>query len=49
MNNGPMNNAVHTHDNEQRRRVRRSALLFGLVALAVYVTFIVYAVTHGHR
>ena len=37
--------------NDQRRRVRRSALLFTLVALGVYLTFIVYAVTrglHGH-
>jgi predicted nucleic acid-binding Zn ribbon protein len=37
--------------NEQRRRVRRSALLFTLVAVGVYLTFIVYAVTrglHGH-
>jgi|HubBroStandDraft_3_1064219.scaffolds.fasta_scaffold2186601_2 predicted nucleic acid-binding Zn ribbon protein len=37
--------------NEQRRRVRRSALLFTLVAVGVYLSFIVYAVTrglHGH-
>jgi hypothetical protein len=37
--------------NDQRRRVRRSALLFTLVAVGVYLTFIVYAVTrglHGH-
>jgi hypothetical protein len=34
---------------EQRRRVRRSALLFGAVALGFYLLFIVYAVTHGHR
>jgi hypothetical protein len=36
---------------DQRRRVRRSALLFTLVAVGVYLTFIVYAVTrglHGH-
>jgi hypothetical protein len=36
---------------EQRRRVRRSALLFTLVAVGIYLTFIVYAVTrglHGH-
>jgi predicted nucleic acid-binding Zn ribbon protein len=43
----PMNEQL----NEQRRRVRRSALLFTLVAVGVYLTFIVYAVTrglHGH-
>jgi hypothetical protein len=37
--------------NDQRRRVRRSALLFTLVAVGVYLSFIVYAVTrglHGH-
>ena len=42
-----MDNAPHA--SERRRRVRRSALLFGLLAFGVYVTFIVYAVTHGHR
>ena len=36
-------------DVERRRAVRRSALLFGLIALAFYATFIVYAVLHGHR
>jgi hypothetical protein len=36
--------------NEQRRRgVRRTALLFGLVAISFYLLFIVYAVTHGHK
>lgn len=34
---------------QQRRRVRRSALLFGLVAFAFYATFIVYSVLHGSR
>jgi hypothetical protein len=34
---------------ERRRAVRRSALLFGLIAFAFYATFIVYAVLHGHR
>jgi len=34
---------------QQRRRVRRNALLFGLLAFGVYLTFIVFAVTHGHR
>jgi uncharacterized membrane protein (DUF485 family) len=31
-------------DREQRRRVRRSALLLGLIVLAVYLSFIVHAV-----
>jgi hypothetical protein len=38
-----------THTADQRRRVRRSALLFGLLAFGVYLTFIAYAVLHGHR
>ena len=36
-----------TRSDDQRRRVRRNALLFGLLALGVYVTFIVYAVLRG--
>jgi hypothetical protein len=32
---------------EQRRRVRRSALLWGLIALSVYTAFIVHAVLRG--
>jgi len=36
-------------DREQRRRVRRSALLWGLIALAVYTSFIVHSVLHGVR
>ena len=32
---------------EQRRRVRRSALLWALIAAAFYVSFIVLAVIHG--
>jgi hypothetical protein len=36
-------------DREQRRRVRRNALLLGLIALAVYTTFIVHAVLRGLR
>jgi hypothetical protein len=36
-------------DREQRRRVRRSALLWGLIALAVYTTFILSSVLHAHR
>jgi hypothetical protein len=38
-----------TQATQQRRRVRRSAILFGLVAISFYALFIVYAVTHGHR
>jgi hypothetical protein len=34
---------------EQRRRVRRNAMLFGLVAVSFYLLFIVFAVTHGHK
>jgi hypothetical protein len=33
----------------QRRRVRRSALLWGLIAAAFYVGFIVMAVVHGTK
>lgn len=33
----------------QRRRVRRNALLLGLIALAVYASFIVHAVLRGLR
>jgi hypothetical protein len=36
-----------TPSNAQRRRVRRNALLFGLLAFGIYATFIVYAVLHG--
>jgi hypothetical protein len=38
-----------TIDREQRRRVRRSALLLGLLVLAVYAAFIVHAVLRAHR
>jgi hypothetical protein len=38
-----------TGDREQRRRVRRSALLWGLVALGVYTGFIVRSVLHSAR
>jgi predicted nucleic acid-binding Zn ribbon protein len=34
---------------EQRRRVRRSALLWGLIAAAFYVAFIVLAVVRGTK
>ena len=33
----------------QRRRVRRSALLWALIAAAFYVGFIVLAVVHGTK
>ena len=33
----------------QRRRVRRSALLWALIAAAFYVSFIVLAVIHGTK
>jgi hypothetical protein len=41
--------ASDTADREQRRRVRRSALLWGLIALSVYAGFIVRSVLHGLR
>jgi hypothetical protein len=31
----------------QRRRVRRNALLLGLIALAIYTSFIVHSVLRG--
>ena len=34
---------------EQRRRVRRSALLWALIAAAFYLGFIVLAVTRGMK
>jgi hypothetical protein len=39
--------ADSTRSDDQRRRVRRNALRFGLLALGLYVTFIVYAVMRG--
>jgi hypothetical protein len=44
-----MSDAQTTQIHAQRRRVRRSALLFALIAFAVYATFILYAVLHGHK
>jgi hypothetical protein len=38
-----------THTAAQRRRVRRTALLLGALVFGVYLSFIIYAVTHGHR
>jgi len=35
-------------DARLRRQARRSALRLGLVALAVYAAYIVFALTHGH-
>jgi uncharacterized membrane protein (DUF485 family) len=37
-----------TATDEQRRRVRRSAVALLLVALAFYIGFIVLSVTRGH-
>ena len=34
---------------QQRRRVRRSALLWGLIAAAFYMAFIVMAVVRGTK
>ena len=34
---------------EQRRRVRRSALLWGLIAAAFYIGFILIAVLRGTK
>jgi|HubBroStandDraft_5_1064220.scaffolds.fasta_scaffold1139674_2 hypothetical protein len=34
---------------DQRRRVRRNALLLGLIALAIYTSFIVHSVLRGLR
>jgi predicted nucleic acid-binding Zn ribbon protein len=38
-----------TPGEERRRRVRRSVLLWSLVAAAFYVGFIVMAVVHGSK
>jgi hypothetical protein len=35
-------------DREQRRRVRRSALLWGLIALAFYGGFIIHSILRAH-
>jgi hypothetical protein len=32
----------------ERRHARRAALVLGLVAVAVYASFILYAMRHGH-
>jgi hypothetical protein len=36
-------------DSRQRRHMRRSALLLGLLALSFYAAYIAFAITHGHR
>jgi hypothetical protein len=32
----------------ERRQARRNALVLGLLAVALYVSFILYALRHGH-
>ena len=43
-----MASVVHDRD-EQRQRVRRSALVWGLIAAAFYFGFIVLALVRAHR
>jgi hypothetical protein len=33
---------------QQRRQVRRTALLLGLIALAIYGAYILFALKYGH-
>ena len=42
-----MNANGHNVTDEQRRRVRRSAILLGMVALSFYVAFIVMSVVRS--
>ena len=35
-------------DARQRRQARRNAVLLGLLALAVYAGYLLFAFTHGH-
>lgn len=35
-------------DPRQRRQARRLALLLGAVAIAIYVSYLVFALRHGH-
>ena len=44
-----MNSVTAGEGTAQRRRVRRSALLWGLIAAAFYVGFIVMALLRGWR
>lgn len=36
-------------DRGVRKRVRRTALLLGLLAIAIYSSFVLFSVLHGHR
>ena len=44
-----MNSVSAGEATEQRRRVRRSALMWGLIAAAFYVGFIVMTLVRGWR
>ena len=45
-----MNAESHVvQDPQIRRRVRRAAIGLGVLALAIYVSYVVFLVTHGHR
>ena len=35
-------------DSRQRRQARRMAIVLGLIAVAVYVAYILFALRHGH-
>jgi hypothetical protein len=35
-------------DPRQRRQARRLALLLGAVAIAIYVSYVMFALHHGH-
>ena len=37
-----------TVDPRQRRQARRLALLLGAVAIAIYVSYLMFALHHGH-
>lgn len=37
-----------TIDPRQRRRARRTALLLGAVAITFYVSYVLFALHHGH-
>jgi hypothetical protein len=40
---------VDEEETEQKRRIRRSAMLFGGIALAFYLAFIVMSLVRGWR
>ena len=40
---------AHEESTEQKRRIRRSAILFGGIAVAFYLAFIVMALVRGWR